>query len=74
LREAEAKHLQANGGKPRLYFAKPVKKVRGKPKPRKIYLNERAYAICKRLAEIYPTGKLFSTSAHAILRAARPNT
>jgi integrase len=61
LRAAESKHLQANGGKPRLYFAKPVKKTRGKQKPRKIYLNERAYAICKQLAEQYPTGKLFRT-------------
>jgi len=59
LRAAEAKNLQANGGKPRLYFAKPVKKTRGKSKPRKIYLNERAYAICKRLAEKYPSGPLF---------------
>jgi len=61
LRAAEAENLQANGGKPRLYFAKPVKKVRGKPKPRKIYLNGRAYAICCRLAEKYPTGKMFRT-------------
>jgi len=59
LREAEAKNLQANGGKMRLYFAKPVKKTRGKPKPRKIYLNGRAFAICKRLADQHPTGPLF---------------
>jgi integrase len=59
LRAAESKHLQSNGGKPRLYFAKPVKKTRGKQKPRKIYLNERAFAICRRLAEQYPTGPLF---------------
>jgi integrase len=59
LRASEAKHLQSNNGKPRLYFAKPVKKTRGKQKPRKIYLNDRAFAICQRLAEQYPTGPLF---------------
>jgi integrase len=59
LRVVEAKHLQANGGKPRLYFAKPVKKTRGKQKPRKIYLNARAYEICQRLSERFATGPLF---------------
>jgi integrase len=59
LRVAEAKNLQENCGKPRLYFAKPVKKTRGKPKPRKIYLSQLAYAICKQLADEYPTGPLF---------------
>jgi len=59
IRLVEAKHLQANNGRPRLYSAKPFKKTRGKEKPRKIYLTERALAICQEHADKYPTGPLF---------------
>jgi integrase/recombinase XerD len=57
IRAAEAKHLDREGR--RLYFATPVKKLRGKPEPRIVHLTDRAFAICERLALKRPTGKLF---------------
>lgn len=56
-RVAEAQHFDRAGR--RLYFPKPVKKVRGAPRPRVILLNDRTFAIFERLADKYPEGPLF---------------
>lgn len=56
-RAVEAKHFDREGR--RWYFPKPIKKVRGTPKPRIVYLNDRAFEVCQRLALKHPIGPLF---------------
>ncbi len=57
LRLAEAKHFDREGR--RLYFPKPIKKVRGEQRERIIRLEGRAFEIVQRLALKYPNGPLF---------------
>lgn len=57
LRLAEAKHFDREGR--RLYFPKPIKKVRGEQRERIIRLEGRAFEVVQRLALKYPSGPLF---------------
>lgn len=57
LRMATAENFQR--AERRLYFDAPIKKTRGKSKPRVILLTDVAYDICLRLALKHPEGLLF---------------
>lgn len=57
VRAVESKHFDRVTRK--WFFEKPVKKTNGTQEPRIVWLTDRAFEICERLAAKHPTGKLF---------------